>query len=69
MRGTKLNLYWVYAELSPIYTEYKLNVVPRILSISLIKFDICLEKLKLKGKKPPMELLNETNFEKLFLQS
>ena len=37
MRGSKLNWYRVCAQLNSIYTEYKVNVVLRILSISWIK--------------------------------
>jgi hypothetical protein len=37
MRGSKLNWYRVCAQLNSIYTEYKVNVVLCILSISWIK--------------------------------
>ncbi len=37
MRGSKLNWYRVCTQLNSIYTEYKVNVVLRILSLSWIK--------------------------------
>jgi hypothetical protein len=37
------SIYSVKAELSSAYTEYKLNIVPRTLSISLTEFDFVCE--------------------------